>query len=166
MMSRKDFRESAERNFNDLDADGDGFLTRYDYMALAQRRLEQTGVPADTPEGEAVVDAFLNAWDTHARALDTDRDGQISKEEYVQSFETLVRTGALEAVLAPISQATFAVADRDNDGWISIEEFRSVWNRPGTDLAAAFSRVDADGDGRISFEEYARARQGLLIGDH
>ena len=89
-MPKNGFRESAERNFNDLDADGDGFLTRYDYMALAQQRLEQTGVPAETPEGEAVVDAFLNAWDTHARALDTDRDGQISKEEYARARQGLL----------------------------------------------------------------------------
>lgn len=163
MAKLSSFRESAERNFQDLDADGDGFLTRYDYLALAQRRLELTGVRADSPEAEAVVNAFLNAWDTHARALDTDRDGRISKEEYVKSFESLVRTGALEAVLAPITRATFAVADRDKDGWITMEDFRTVWNRADTDLAAAFSRVDADGDGRISFEEYARARQGLLI---
>ncbi|MFC4119254.1 EF-hand domain-containing protein [Nonomuraea zeae] len=164
-MPQPGFRESAERNFNDLDTDGDGFLTRYDYMALAQRRLEQTGVRADTPEGEAVVDAFLNAWDTHARALDTDRDGQISKEEYVGSFETLMRTGALDAVLTPISRATFAAADRDRDGWITAEEFGSVWSRRGTDLTAAFAKVDADRDGRISFEEFARARRDLLIGE-
>jgi calcium-binding protein CML len=164
VMSQPSYRESAERNFNDLDTDGDGFLTRYDYMALAQQRLQQTGVRPDSPDGEAVVEAFLNAWDTHVRALDTDRDGEISKEEYVRSFEMLVRTGALEAVLAPISRATFTVADRDGDGRISAEEFRSLWTHPGTDLGAAFDRADADGDGRISFEEFARARQGLLTG--
>ncbi|GAA3553855.1 EF-hand domain-containing protein [Nonomuraea rosea] len=164
-MPHNGFRESAERNFNDLDTDGDGFLTRYDYMALAQRRLGQTGVRADTPEGESVVDAFLNAWDIHARALDTDRDGRISKEEYVSSFETLVRTGTLDTVLTPISRATFAAADRDRDGWITAEEFGAVWNRPRTDLTTAFARADADRDGRISFEEFARARHDLLIGD-
>ncbi|MGR6921810.1 EF-hand domain-containing protein [[Actinomadura] parvosata] len=163
-MSLPTFRESAERNFDDLDADGDGFLTRYDYMALAQQRLQRTGVRPDTPDGEAVIDAFLNAWDTHARALDTDRDGQISKEEYVRSFEMLVRTGALEAVLAPISRATFTLADRDGDGRISADEFGSLWSRPGTDLATVFAEADTDGDGRISFEEFARARHGLLIG--
>lgn len=163
-MSQQGFRESAEHNFNDLDTDGDGFLTRYDYMALAQRRLEQSGVPAGTPEGEAVVEAFLNAWNTHVRALDADRDGRISREEYIRSFESLVRGGDLEAVLTPISEATFALIDRDRDGWITAEEFASVWSRPGTDLTAVFTRADADGDGRISFEEFARARHGLLTG--
>ncbi|MEV0379628.1 EF-hand domain-containing protein [Nonomuraea sp. NPDC050643] len=157
--------ESAARNFKDLDTDGDGFLTRYDYMALAQRRLEQTGVGTDTPKGEAVVDAFLNAWDTHVRALDTDRDGRISEHEYIRSFETLILTGALDEVLTPISRATFDVADHDGDGRITAEEFNAVWSRPGTDLAAAFSRADTDGDGLISFEEYARARHGLLTGE-
>ncbi|SEG85567.1 calcium-binding protein CML [Nonomuraea solani] len=155
--------ESAERNFHDLDTDGDGFLTRYDYMALAQRRLTQTGVPAETPEGEAVVDAYLNAWDVHARALDTDRDGRISLSEYIGSFETLVLTGTLDKVLEPICRATFDAADRDGDGRITAAEFRSVWSRAGTDLTAAFGRADADGDGLISYEEYARARHGLLI---
>ncbi|UBU16509.1 EF-hand domain-containing protein [Nonomuraea gerenzanensis] len=164
-MSQPSFRESAERNFDDLDADGDGFLTRYDYLALARQRLQQTGVRPDTPDGEALVEAFLNAWDTHARTLDTDRDGEISKEEYVRSFEMLVSTGALQAVLAPISRATFTAADRDGDGWISAEEFRSLWSQPGTGLTAAFARADSDGDGRISYEEFARARHGLLIGE-
>ncbi|GAA4947266.1 EF-hand domain-containing protein [Nonomuraea thailandensis] len=164
-MSQPSFRASAERNFTDLDADGDGLLTRHDYLALAQRRLQQTGVRPDSPDGEAVVEAFLNAWDTHARALDTDSDGEISKEEYVRSFEMLVRTGTLEAVLTPISRATFTVADRDGDGRISAEEFRALWTHPGTDLSAAFDRADADGDGRISFEEFARARRGLLVGE-
>ncbi|TMR92290.1 EF-hand domain-containing protein [Nonomuraea basaltis] len=164
-MSQQGFRESAERNFNDLDTDGDGFLTSYDYMALAQRRLKQAGVSAETPEGEAVVDAFLNAWDTHVRALDADHDGRISKEEYVLSFESLVRSGDLGAVLAPISRATFALIDHDGDGWITAEEFGSVWSRPGTDLTTAFARADADGDGLISVEEYVRARHGLLIGE-
>lgn len=164
-MSQPSFRASAEHNFNDLDADGDGYLTRYDYMALAQQRLERGGVHVESPEGEAVIDAFLRAWDTHARALDTDRDGRISKAEYVRSFETLARTGALEAVLSPISKATFTVADRDGDGWISAAEFSALWSRSGTDLTSAFARADADGDGRISLEEYARARHGLLIGD-
>ncbi|MEO3871366.1 EF-hand domain-containing protein [Nonomuraea sp. B12E4] len=163
-MPQNGFRASAERNFDDLDTDRDGLLTRYDYMALAQRRLEQTGAPADTPEGEAVVDAFLNAWDIHARALDTDRDGRITKEEYVRSFESLARAGALDTVLTPISLATFGAADRDGDGRITAEEFGAVWSRPGTDLGTAFSMVDADGDGRISAEEYARARRRLLIG--
>ncbi|WP_344482941.1 EF-hand domain-containing protein [Nonomuraea monospora] len=163
VMSLPSFRESAERNFDDLDADSDGFLTRYDYLALAQQRLQRAGVRPDTPAGEALVDAFINAWDTHARALDTDHDGEISKEEYVRSFEMLVRTGALEAVLAPICKAAFTVADHDGDGHISAEEFRSLWSHRDTDLGTAFAAADSDGDGRISFEEFARARHGLLI---
>ncbi|HEX4814690.1 MAG TPA: EF-hand domain-containing protein [Nonomuraea sp.] len=164
-MIQRSFRQSAEHNFADLDTDGDGYLTRYDYMALAQRRLQQAGVTADTPEGEAVVDAFRNAWDTHVRALDLDRDGRISKDEYVRSFEALVSDGSLDSVLTPISEATFALIDRDRDGWITPEEFGSVWNRPGADLTSAFARADADGDGLISVEEYTRARRGLLIGE-
>ncbi|WP_043632019.1 EF-hand domain-containing protein [Nonomuraea candida] len=164
-MSPITFRQSAERNFDDLDTDGDGFLTRYDYMALAQRRLEQTGLRPDSPEGEAVIDAHLSAWDTHARGLDADRDGQISRDEYVRSFDLLARMGVLETVLEPISRATFAAADRDGDGAISAEEFGLLWDRPGTDLTGAFTRADADGDGRITFEEFARARFGLLMGE-
>ncbi|NUP02480.1 MAG: hypothetical protein HOW71_13890 [Nonomuraea sp.] len=157
-------RGSAERNFEDLDADGDGFLTRNDYVALAHLRLQKTGVRADTAEGEAVVEAFLNTWDTHVSALDADHDGQIGREEYVESFLALVRTGALEGVLRPMFRATFDLADHDGDGELTAEEFRTLWSRDDG-LSAAFDRADADGDGRISFEEYARLRQGILVGD-
>ncbi|NUO99218.1 MAG: hypothetical protein HOY71_03720 [Nonomuraea sp.] len=157
-------RGSAERNFDDLDADEDGYLTRNDYLALAHLRIQRAGVRADSPEGEAVVEAFLNTWDTHVSALDADRDGRISREEYVESFQALVRTGALEGVLHPMFRATFDLADHDRDGELTAEEFRLLWTRDDG-LTAAFRSADADGDGRITFEEYARLRQGILVGD-
>ncbi|MEV4400522.1 EF-hand domain-containing protein [Nonomuraea sp. NPDC049607] len=157
-------RDSAERNFDDLDTDGDGFLTRDDYVALARHRIHRAGARPDTPEAKKVVEAFVDAWDTHVHALDADRDGRISREEYVESFQALVRTGALDGVLNPMSRATFDLADHDGDGELTVEEFRTLWIREDG-LSAAFDRADADGDGRITFEEYARLRRGLLVGE-
>ncbi|MFF0861524.1 EF-hand domain-containing protein [Nonomuraea sp. NPDC050227] len=157
-------RGSAERNFDDLDTDGDGFLTKDDYLALARHRIRRAGARPDSPEGEKVVAAFLDTWDVHVHALDADHDGRISREEYVESFQALVRTGALDGVLNPMFRATFDLADHDGDGELTAAEFRTLWNRDDG-LSAAFQRADADGDGRISFEEYARLRRGLLVGE-
>ncbi|MEU5863960.1 EF-hand domain-containing protein [Nonomuraea sp. NPDC047529] len=77
-------RDSAERNFDDLDTDGDGFLTRDDYVALARHRIHRAGARPDTPEAKKVVEAFVDAWDTHVHALDADRDGRITFEEYAR----------------------------------------------------------------------------------
>ncbi|WP_049564406.1 EF-hand domain-containing protein [Nonomuraea sp. SBT364] len=158
-------RRCAERNFNDLDTDGDGALTRNDYLALAERRCATAGVTVDSPIGRSVAEAYLSTWESHARSMDLDHDEHITKEEYVRSFESMVRSGTMSQVLAPMFRATFDLADRDGDGALAAEEFRTLWSRPGDDLAAAFQEADADGDGRITYEEYADVRRRLLVGE-
>ncbi|MFB4292602.1 EF-hand domain-containing protein [Nonomuraea sp. ATR24] len=158
-------RRCAERNFKDLDTDGDGALTRDDYVALAERRCTAAGVAPDSPQGRSVVEAYAATWASHARAMDLDHDEQITLDEYVRSFESMVRSGTMSQVLAPMFRATFELADRDGDGALAAEEFRALWSRPADGLAAAFQEADADGDGRISYEEYADVRHRLLVGD-
>lgn len=58
--------------------------------------------------------------------------------------------------------ATFQELDRNGDGQITGEEFRSAMNARGeaiteTEIASIFADADTDQDGTISFAEFSRA---------
>lgn len=165
MIDTAAVRQIALRNFTDLDTDGDGLLTRADYLALAERRLSAVGSSADAPQGQAVLEAFGRAWQAHADSMDANDDGQITQAEYLSSFETLVRTDNIDAILTPMFRATFDLADRDSDGALAVEEFQALWTKPDADLTAEFAQADTDNDSLISFEEYAAVRRRLLLGE-
>ena len=56
------------------------------------------------------------------------------------------------------TEAEFAAADTNGDGYISVDEARAKLPL----LAKNFQRIDADGDGRISRQEFMQAKRVLL----
>ncbi|MBE1875765.1 EF-hand domain-containing protein [Myceligenerans sp. TRM 65318] len=61
--------------------------------------------------------------------------------------------------------ATFNEFDNDDDGHITVEEFRQAMSRRGDevtndDLTSIFVHADGDGDGKINLEEFTAAWNG------
>lgn len=82
-------------------------------------------------------------------ALDTDKDGTVSKAEWKAA--TLKR---------------FAETDTNKDGFISEKEMADEQDRRTAEMrkrraAAAFKRADQDGNGKISKAEYEASSQKL-----
>lgn len=97
-------------------------------LAGAQQANPSTATPASPPATEstaqkAAVQAFLirlatiDVSDAAFAKLDTDHDGRIS---------------ALEANANPKVAARFLEADRNHDGFLSLEEFKTLANPPPT----------------------------------
>jgi Ca2+-binding EF-hand superfamily protein len=127
--------------FDQLDADGDGRVSRREFAAYYRRvpfdRLRVVAVP-DRSKQAALTDALF-------RLLDRDGDGKLSKEE--------LRGAA----------ASLRKADLNEDEWITPEELL-LYQSPGADArkdagtpeATAFLPLDAGGP----TEEQARAVTG------
>ncbi|OEL28876.1 putative calcium-binding protein CML20 [Dichanthelium oligosanthes] len=89
------------------------------------------------------------------RRLDADGDGRISAAEMRESC----------GCTAEEAEEMVAAADRDGDGFISLEELGALFEDGDQSdaLRAAFAEYDEDGDGVITAEELRRALRRLGI---
>ena len=73
----------------------------------------------------------------------------------------ILETRGEEGEKKPVSaENQFKQRDKDEDGFLSLEEFKSVIKKEGMKEQADkwFKNRDKDGDGKLSFEEFEAAR--------
>lgn len=143
------------RHFELLDLNSDGYIEHDDIMMFADRICEAAGVKPNAPQSEAFRQTGDNLWQALQKALDSDGDKRISRQEFVGSEN-------LDAVMTEairLGVASFDVTDTDGDGRISREEWIRMDQRIGVaraDSEKGFRQLDQDGDGYVTKEEYSR----------
>ena len=97
-----------------------------------------------------------------------DEDGEVTREEFVnyakhsEFFKGQMDKNSSDSVAAKqeaIAKAerAFKVFDKDNDGFITKEEFAKISKKLNRDqVEAVFNKFDKDGDGVLSFEEFKK----------
>lgn len=100
VISKAEAAAQAEAVFAAMDADSSGALTKEEYMSV--RMGAQRGW------NPARADAMQQQKAARFQPMDTDRDGTVSKAEFLAGHEAL-----------------FAAMDRDGDGRVTPAEFRS-----------------------------------------
>jgi len=157
-------RSKAQRLFEMLDENSDGFITADDFQRTAKRLISAFGM-ADSPKARALKDNYTEAWKEIAGQADIDHDGRISRQEYEKAFVEADRTGIL-TLIDRAAVAEFAVADGDDDGMLSREEAARMLQAFGVsqaELDDAVAVLDRDGDGRISQQEYREALREFYL---
>ncbi|MFI0163950.1 EF-hand domain-containing protein [Streptomyces sp. NPDC017095] len=143
-----------------LDADGDGIVSREEYLARTTNVARAMGLDQDDP---AVVTARTlgeRAWES----MDADGDGRLAFDQYT----AWAGAEAFDTVCAPVLGALFDLADTDHDGALGLAEFtalRTALNNPAANAEAAFTALDADGDGRVGRDDYIASIRAHVTGD-
>jgi Ca2+-binding EF-hand superfamily protein len=119
--------EAYGRTFDRIDVEGDGGVTRDEYVENSHHATEQ-------------VRAGI------FRATDRDGDGVLTRKEYIEN-----------RIITDEAKAVHQLMDADGDGQVSREEFDAGCGIEDTARARhVFEKFDGDGDGSVGMIEYLR----------
>ena len=161
-------RIKAHNLYFALDVDENGYIEQADVNALglrllaSQRREIGSAVHTRLQEG-------LNAyWREIVRLVDTDQDGRISREEFLQFCLALPRdlSGPAGESVRAMADALFTVCDRKEAGTLVEDDFVRLGRAYGlSDLVAltGFKLIDRNGNDRISKEEWQRFMRDVFL---
>jgi calmodulin len=132
----QEFRQA----FDIIDRNGDGVIT-VDDLATVMRAIGQS------PNHGELQDMI--------REVDADGNDTIDFTEFLALMSRQMRQSDIEEEL----KQTFRVFDRDNDGFITPQELRTLLISLGLDSSAQVIRAmigeaDRDRDGKINFAEF------------
>lgn len=140
---------AKQRIFAMLDRDGDGAITHTEYLGRVDRAAAAMGRRADDP----VVHAARTAHEEVFADMDADSDGRVTWEEY----RDWAGHDAFERSCRPALGSLFDVADHNDDGRLTREEFtrlRVASKNAPADAEQAFDDLDTDGDGYVDRDDY------------
>jgi Ca2+-binding EF-hand superfamily protein len=146
-------------NFDRLDVDKDGYMSRMDFEIIAKRMNELSN--ATEEQAEACHNAFMHVADTFGYTPGV----RIAKEEAIKfGSEVMLKKPWEEqrAMCDNFHNAVFDAVDVNRDGHISLEEYKTYLQALAPDISdedkvKSFNLIDVNHDGEISREEFLNA---------
>lgn len=123
MSDAEVYRAKMAARFHTFDHDGDGHVTRHDFQLMAGRVARAFGHPGDAVQAQVLAEAADRYWAGMAALADSDHDGQITRDEFVDAAQAgLYRDPeAFTRIALPWHQAVFTAADHDDDRRVTVD---------------------------------------------
>lgn len=137
-----------KRIFQMFDRNGDGRITRKELSDS----LQNLGIYIPDKELIQMIEK-----------IDVNRDGYVDIDEFGGLYKTIMEERDEEEDM----REAFNVFDQNGDGFITVEELRSVLQSLGLkqgrtieDCKKMINKVDVDGDGRVNYREFKQMMKG------
>lgn len=132
-----------------LDVDGDGVISRQEYLTRPERAAAALGRHRTDP----LVSTALTAHERVFASMDADGNGEVTLDEY----SAWAGAEAFDDVCRQALGSLFDLADTDADGRLGRADFtrlREALGNPAEHAGKAFDALDTDGDGLVDRDEY------------
>jgi hypothetical protein len=115
----------------------------------------------DSPRYLSIQGALMGQWDFLARACGKSTDGQITKEEYLKAYDTILADKQLfHSLVGATVESVVRIADANNDQKISeTESIRAAmaFGTPEAKAKEVFHKLDLNKDGHLDNSEVRKA---------
>ncbi|KAG0494301.1 hypothetical protein HPP92_005295 [Vanilla planifolia] len=140
-----------KRVFQMFDRNGDGSITKKELSDS----LRNLGINVPDAELQSMIDN-----------IDTNGDGCVDMEEFGALYQTIMDEHD-DADEEDDMREAFKVFDQNGDGFITVDELRSVLaslglnqGRTVDDCRRMIRKVDVDGDGMVNYKEFKQMMRG------
>ncbi|MFC5184516.1 EF-hand domain-containing protein [Actinomadura harenae] len=159
----------AER-FETFDRNNDGTISRQDLEFMADGILRALAQNPGSKKGRALREGARQYYEGLARSAGTSPDGPIDRAEFLAAAESSLHSGmrGFDDSLRPWAEAVIAVADLDDDGRVSVDDWTQVLTAMGADQRHAMASargLDTDRDGHISTQELLAEARRFYVSD-
>ncbi len=143
--------------FKFYDGNGNGFIEAVDFDIIHARFCQAAGWRKGSAPYERLKSGLANRWKKTRAFATTDRD-RVSLHEWLAYVDEMLQSDeAYEAEVKDIATMVFQAFDRDMNGRIDLQEYKSWHRAHGLDDSTAeelFRDLDLNHDGSISTEEH------------
>ncbi len=155
-------RRKLTRRFYVFDSHRRGVMRWEDMARVLENVLELSGWAFDAQERQRFLLQGRTGWQLLVASADANFDGEVSLEEWLGFYETVIVGSAhspeqLPPWLDALCTLSFDAMDENGDGYISREEYRAMmkaWGVEGEDVEGCFDKIDRNGDGVLSRIEW------------
>ena len=159
-------RKMRTRMFR-MDVNKDGFISREDYELMGIRLAEHSGMTGE--QAETAKKQFLKVVDMVNLKPGVKTPLEEAAKKVNEALLTSMTATERSAFINDIHDLLFDAIDTNNDGHISLSEFKVYLNIIAPDIEEdkivySFNTIDTDKNGEISREEFLAAANDFLQG--
>ena len=161
-------KRKLRAHFKLIDHHNTGLISQEGFKQMAEKLKGYARMLQHEEEAQAVDKAFYAV----SRVLNLKEGETYAIEDVVKSSsDTLLSMDRKEAkiVIDNVHNAIFDVADANQDGFISLQEYKVYFHILGHDISdeeitQSFDAIDGNNDERISREEFLEAAYDFFLG--
>jgi Ca2+-binding EF-hand superfamily protein len=160
-------RAKFTQYFEATDMDGDGKVTKSDYLSSADKVIAVLKLdPASSP-AQLLKANYAQTWDNLVKG--SDREEFVTADWWIEHFSRIGSDGAyLDAYVAGRANAILQLFDADRDQHISKEEwtvFFSTIGHPERHYETGFQKLDQNHDGLLASDDIKTAAREFFASD-
>ncbi len=163
-------KRKLTRFFNVVDTNGDGVFDQQDTDLVAVRVAALRGLKPGTEGYQVFYQGFSYYWDDLRRSCSPSDSGQVTLQEWFDYHATMLADRErFEATAEASAALMFALADTNDDGLLSLEEYGN-WMRAwgmadGETAGSVLEKLDRRGAGQLTREDVLELTREFFYSD-